>query len=97
MPYYVYILQSKKDNKFYIGSTSDVSNRLAYHNAGLQRSTKNRIPFKIVHAETFENKKEALLREKQIKAYKGGNAFKKLIKEGVAPPDRNGGAHRSGR
>ena len=24
MPYYVYILQSKKNNRYYIGSTSDV-------------------------------------------------------------------------
>ncbi|MBA2328081.1 MAG: GIY-YIG nuclease family protein [Flavisolibacter sp.] len=34
---HTYILQSKKDNKYYIGSTSDVAARLAYHNANSQR------------------------------------------------------------
>jgi len=33
----------------------------------------------LVHKETFKSKKEALSRENKIKAYKGGNAFKKLI------------------
>jgi len=79
MPYFVYILQSKKDNKFYIGSSSNIQKRIQFHNAGLQRSTKHRIPFELVYSEEFEEKKSALAREKQIKAYKGGNAFKKLF------------------
>ena len=79
MAYFVYILQSRKDNKYYIGSSSDVKLRLAYHNAGKQRSTKYRIPFVLVYSEEFENKSEALKREKQIKSYKGGEAFKKLL------------------
>ena len=79
MAYFVYILQSEKDGKFYIGSSQNVEKRLAFHNAGLQRSTRNRIPFRIVLVETVPSKKEALVREKQIKSYKGGEAFKKLI------------------
>jgi len=79
MSYYVYILRSKKDGRHYIGSTSDVERRLAWHNAGKQRSTKSRTPFVIVHTEVFDNKTEALKREKQIKSYKGGNAFKALL------------------
>ena len=65
--------------KYYIGSTSDVEARLAYHNAGKQRSTKHRIPFELVYVEECPTKQEALIREKQIKSYKGGNAFKRLI------------------
>ncbi len=79
MPYYLYILQSLKDNKYYIGSTSDVEARLNFHNAGQQRSTKNRIPFRLVLFEQYESKATALKREKQIKKWKGGEAFKKLI------------------
>ena len=77
--YYVYILKSLKDNKYYIGSTSDLQARLAYHNAGLQRSTKHRIPFEMVYHEVLASKETALIREKQIKSYKGGEAFKKLL------------------
>jgi putative endonuclease len=80
MEYFVYILKSLKDGKFYIGVTSDLNERLIYHNSGKQRSTKHRVPFIIVYSEKCENKYSALVREKQIKAYKGGNAFKNLIK-----------------
>ena len=79
MSHYVYILQSLKDGKFYIGETHDVAARLLFHNSGKQRSTKNRIPFIVVLIEQFENRKDALAREKQIKNWKGGEAFKKLI------------------
>jgi putative endonuclease len=79
MAYFVYILRSEKDGKYYIGSTHDVLSRLAFHNAGLQRSTKSRIPFIIVYSEECAEKKQALIREKEIKSYKGGQAFKRLI------------------
>jgi putative endonuclease len=79
MNYCVYILRSLKDGKFYIGSTSNVKTRLSFHNAGLQRSTKSRIPFELIYSEEYNSKTEALKREKQIKSYKGGEALKKLI------------------
>ena len=79
MPHYVYILQSQKDNKYYIGETADVAARLLFHNAGKQRSTSSRIPFVIVITEQFATRQEALHREKQIKGWKGGNAFRKLL------------------
>jgi len=67
------------DHKFYIGSSSNVKKRLEFHNSGLQRSTRNRVPFVLVFQEEFPDKKQALKREKQIKAFKGGEAFKKLF------------------
>ena len=79
MPYFVYILRSLKDNKYYIGSTLDVDARLRFHNNGLQRSTRNRVPFELVYTEELSDKKEALKRENKIKSYKGGEAFKKLL------------------
>jgi putative endonuclease len=79
MPHFVYILQSLKDNKYYIGETADVQARLLFHNAGRQRSTKYRIPFIIILVEEFTTREQALKREKQIKSWKGGNAFKLLI------------------
>jgi len=45
-------------------------------NNGLQ---KNRIPFILVYFEKFNDKKDALRREKQIKSFKGEESFKKLI------------------
>ena len=77
--YFVYILKSLKDQKYYMGSTSDVEARLAYHNSGRQRSTKSRIPFVLVYQEAYNSKMEAEARERQIKSYKGGEGFRKLI------------------
>ena len=79
MSYFVYILQSQKDKKFYIGSTSNVDARLKFHNKGLQRSTRNRLPFVLILFELHSSKEEALKREKLIKSWKGGDAFKKLL------------------
>jgi len=79
MKYYVYILQSLKDYRYYIGYTPNIHSRLEYHNSGRQRSTKTRIPFKLIYTEVFDSKTEALKREKKIKSYKGGEAFKKLL------------------
>ncbi len=51
------------------------------HNKGKNRSTKSRKPFKLIYKETFNNYKQARNREKEIKLYKGGFKFKKLIKD----------------
>ena len=87
MPHYVYILQSLKDLKFYIGETANIKARLKFHNEGFQRSTKGRVPFKLIFTETFPDRIAALKREKEIKSWKGGNKFKKLI-EGSSPAQR---------
>jgi putative endonuclease len=85
MEYFVYILQSLKDHKYYIGSTSNVEARLEFHNSGKQRSTRHRTPFILVYKEICFSKEEALKREKQIKSYKGGNAFLTLLRSGSSP------------
>ena len=80
MPHYVYIIQSLKDNRYYIGETSNADERLIFHNSGKQRSPKNRIPFRSISVEEYPSREQALKREKQIKSWKGGHAFQKLTK-----------------
>jgi len=77
--YYLYILKSEKNGHYYVGITSDLSKRLNTHNKGANLSTKSSRPWKIIYSETFKNKKEAWLRERHVKKYKGGQAFKKLV------------------
>jgi putative endonuclease len=79
MPHYLYILKSLKDHRYYIGETHDVAASLLFHNEGKQRSTKGRVPLVLILSKVYETRKEALAREKQIKSWKGGNSFKKLI------------------
>ena len=79
MSHFVYIIKSLKDDKYYIGETADLNRRLFEHNEGWVKSTKYRRPFILIYFEELESRKFALIREKQIKSYKGGLAFKKLI------------------
>ena len=66
--YWVYILHSLPNGRYYTGSTEALSTRLTRHNAGLNISTRSRCPREVVHTEQFGTRKEAISREKQIKA-----------------------------
>lgn len=77
--FYVYILKSKTYNRYYIGHSSDWQKRLKEYNAGKVRSTKHYIPWEIVLIEKYTTKSEAFKREQQVKSYRSGVAFKKLI------------------
>ncbi|MBI5906609.1 GIY-YIG nuclease family protein [Candidatus Saccharibacteria bacterium] len=77
--YFVYILSSKIKPRYYVGYTSDLKTRLAYHNRGANRSTRGLRPWELVYSERFKTKDDAWRREQQIKSYKGGRAFKALI------------------
>ena len=76
---FVYIIKSLIVLRYYIGSTENVDRRLSDHNSGKVKSTKAYKPWEIVYLERFDIKSYALKREKQIKSYKSGNAFKKLL------------------
>ncbi|MBI1807633.1 MAG: GIY-YIG nuclease family protein [Ignavibacteria bacterium] len=74
-----YILRSRVTQRYYIGHSENVLKRLHEHNSGKVRSTKAYRPWDIVYTEVSETKAEAYKREMEIKSYKGGEAFKKLI------------------
>jgi len=77
--YNVYILKSLKNSRHYIGHTENLEKRLIEHNKGDVRSTKNGKPWKVIYTETYESKADAYKRELEIKSYKGGIKFKKLL------------------
>lgn len=79
--FYVYILQSKKDDKFYIGLTNNVERRIAEHNAGEVLSTKGRRPFELIFYEAYLNEKDAVRREDYFKTSKGKKTIKLMLKE----------------
>lgn len=67
--YYVYLLKSLKDNKYYIGQTNNIYKRLERHNSGLVISTKNRTPFVLIGYETYQTRSESMWREHQLKSH----------------------------
>ena len=79
--WFVYILESKEFGKYYIGCTDNIERRLSEHNSGKTISIRKYIPYELIYFEKFEKQNNAFNREKQIKKYKGGKAFKKLIEK----------------
>ena len=67
MPFFVYIIQSEVDGSFYKGFSENVFNRLEHHNAGKSSYTSNKVPWKLVYYEQHQDKKSALIREKNLK------------------------------
>ena len=76
MYYYIYILQSEKDNQFITGYTSNLKERLKMHNEGKVTSTKNRVPLKLVYFEGCINQQDATHREKYLKTSWGKRYLK---------------------
>ena len=80
MSYFVYIIQSEVDNTYYKGYTQNPEQRLCQHNNGKSRYTSNKTPWKLVYLEEYQTKKEAIIREKQIKRF-NSQYLKKLIEK----------------
>ena len=78
--YYVYVLLSLKDQKFYIGFSEDVKKRLEDHNAGRNTSTKYRRPFELIYYEAHSSKEDALRRENYFKTTKGKSTLRQMLR-----------------
>ncbi len=79
--YYVYVLQSIKNQSLYIGYTADLKKRLSEHNRGLNFSTKPFRPWHVIHYEAYRNIKDAMRREKYLKTNQGSRLLKRILKE----------------
>jgi putative endonuclease len=78
--WYVYLLQSKKDGKWYIGSTMDLQKRILSHNSGKNKSTKHSMPWGIIYCEVSLNQKDVRAREKYLKSGIGRKYLKNRLK-----------------
>ena len=67
--YYTYVLQSKKDDKFYVGFTKDLKLRFEKHSKGQVESTRDRRPLTLIYFEGCLSKDDATKREKYLKTY----------------------------
>jgi putative endonuclease len=77
MPYFVYILTTRKNTTLYTGVTNDLARRIAEHKTGADKGsfTSQYSCTKLVYYEVFETAESAIAREKQLK---GGSRQKKL-------------------
>jgi putative endonuclease len=75
----VYILQSERTNRFYIGCTNDVGSRFAEHQRDQTTSTRGRGPWLLVYQEQFDSLGEARQRERQLKSWKSHRSIQELV------------------
>ena len=80
MPAYTYILYSEKLNKYYVGSTTDITRRLEEHIRGKEKFTKTGCPWVIVYTEIFTELLDARRREASIKKQKSRKYIEALIR-----------------
>jgi putative endonuclease len=77
----VYVLYSKSSDKIYIGFTSNLEQRFLSHNElGKKGWTIKFRPWEIIHTEEFEEKADAMRREKALKSGQGREFIWSLIK-----------------
>ncbi len=84
MDFSVYVLQNL-EGKRYIGSSSNVENRLATHNssdpglARFHRTTFARGPWRVVFRKNYQTRSEALRYEKFLKSGKGREFLRSVL------------------
>ena len=78
----VYVLENQNDKSWYIGQTDDLERRLKQHNSGSGgRTTKIKMgPWKLIYAEAYCDKRDALGREKFLKSGSGRTFLQKQLK-----------------
>jgi putative endonuclease len=85
--HYVYLVRCA-DDSIYCGWTTDLKKRVRAHNSGQgAKYTRSRRPVKLVYAEEFEEKQEALSREWHLKRL---NRAEKIRLIEMAGRKRNG-------
>jgi len=75
--FYTYILRNYKTNRYYIGYTVDLKNRLKKHFSGKVFSTKSDNNYQLEWYCAFRTKKQAILFERYLKTGSGIAFMKK--------------------
>ena len=78
--FFVYVLQSKKDEQLYIGYSSNLKERVHTHERGRVVSTRNRRPFILIYYEAYINMQDAKKREIFLKSGSGHRFLKNQLK-----------------
>jgi putative endonuclease len=76
--YYVYLINSTKNNEIYIGYTNNLKRRLVEHNTNKSFSTKNSGHWTLTYYESYKSKEDAIRREHNLKYH--GQALNLLKK-----------------
>jgi len=77
--FYIYIIYSEKVDKYYVGQTENIEERMMSHNSGISKCTSISNDWKLMYSELFDKRDEAIRREKEIKKKKSRKYIEWLI------------------
>ena len=77
--FYVYVLYSKKDHKFYVDGTETLKEEIDKHRAGKKPVTQKRLPLFLCYYEVYFNKKDAQARVKFLKTGHGERTLRNQL------------------
>lgn len=83
----VYILQSEKNGRYYVGSTYNIERRISEHNIGKVASTRNIKPWVVKVFVECNSITEARSNEYRLKKYKRRDILEKVIRDKIFPWD----------
>lgn len=87
----VYILQSVKNKRYYIGSTEDINRRFAEHNKKLVKATMYLVPLELKAKIVCRTISDARKAEYRLKRYKSRKILERVIKDRTFPWQHNTG------
>ena len=77
--FYFYILYSISIDRFYIGQTSNLKERIVSHREGKSKYSSRAKDWELMYYERYENKLESIRRERQVKSWKSRKKLEELI------------------
>jgi putative endonuclease len=77
--HYTYVLASERDGRFYIGTTSNLRERLKQHVKGRVTSTACRRPLTLAYYEACRSIDDAYRRERYLKSGRGGRYLRQRL------------------
>jgi predicted GIY-YIG superfamily endonuclease len=86
LKYFLYILKSKRFERYYTGISKDVVKRLEFHNTKEKGFTSRYRPWELVYFKEYENKSDAMKSERIVKSWKSKVMIEKLIKNEIDIP-----------
>lgn len=79
----VYILESIRSQKYYIGYTNDLERRLSEHNDVSRKGwTRIYAPWRIIYSRICETRADAMKEEKHLKSFKNRATLEKYLQKG---------------
>jgi putative endonuclease len=78
---FVYILQSDKNQTYYVGSTINLEARLIRHRRGFVKATKYLLPIELKFSKKYFDIKQARRTEYKLKKFKSRRIIERIIQE----------------